>query len=341
MKKSNTLIICTLLFLGCNSNNSVHHRNYPIELTNTDMLHGQVLTTPVLSKDPIGLFYSQYGLIAVPAFKEGVIQLIDTISGGIILTKYTRGKAPNELLNPMGMDYNPENSTFCIWDLGKQNVNLYKVTSNDFQLFRSINYSGINPSIIRNLNDSTDVILTSIPNQALLVHNKEGVQCSIPYQILNEPGLNYFDYYYPSDIDVCTKSNLIFTADPYLPYISAYSYSDERISKLWDKMVFQPKYTIKKKWRYILDDSYIGFKCISVSNNFIYLTHYGITRVQWDQEVQKKLDYIYLMIFDFDGNMVKHLILDQNVSYITVSPDDRVLYGLTEMPDRFIVKYQL
>lgn len=55
----------------------------------------------------------------------------------------------------------------------------------------------------------------------------------------------------------------------------------------------------------------------------------------------KEIETTRLMIFDFAGNLVKELTLDHNVDYITVLPDDRVLYGITERPDRFIVKYHL
>ncbi|MFA6949645.1 MAG: hypothetical protein WCQ70_03070 [Lentimicrobiaceae bacterium] len=53
------------------------------------------------------------------------------------------------------------------------------------------------------------------------------------------------------------------------------------------------------------------------------------------------LNEITLLVFDYEGNMVKCLLLDKNVMTFTVTPDDRVLYGVIEKPDRLIVKYKL
>ena len=331
-----------ILLAGCNSGSSlkqVEPSKGPVNVQDT--LYGELLPTPLLSKTPIAIYYSPYGLIAVPGFQNEVIQLIDTVSGKVLVSQFSRGKGPDELLNPLGMDYNPLNSTFCIWDLGKQSVNLYRVSSSGFQLVNSMNYKGRKPSLIRNLNDSLNVILSSIPNQSLLIYGETGITASVSYRILSDPNLDYFNNYYPSEIDCAPEEKIIFTADPYLPFIAAYSFQGNDIVKLWDKMVFTPEYSIKNGWRYIHEESCLGFDCISVSEEFIYVTYFGVNRKQWDHDMHKNLESVFLLVFNFDGELVKEYILDQNLDYFTVSPDDRLIYGLIEKPDRYIVKYKL
>jgi hypothetical protein len=334
------VLLFFVLLIGCNSNNAVHD----IESTTIgydDTLFGELLPEPILSKTPISIFISPYGLLGVPSVSSGVIQLIDTLTGKVLVAQYNIGKASDELLDPLGMDFNPENSTLCVWDISKQIINLYKVSEQGFHLFRTQSYSGIHPSVIRNASDSMDIILTSLPDQALLILNHNKIKSSVPYRILAELNLDYYNFYNPSEIDVSIKQKLIFAADPYLPYLAAFTFNNNQIEKLWEKMVFKPSYRIKNRWRWINDNNRGGFHSISVSNRFIYVPYYGVTKVEWEQGLHKKLEQLTLFVFDFDGNLVKTVLLDYNPSVIAVTPDDRVIYGLLERPDRYIVKFSL
>lgn len=306
-----------------------------------DTLKGEFLSNPLFSQRAIGLFTSPYGLLAVPILSRGVVQLIDTLNGEVIAAQYNIGKGPDELLDPMGMGYNPLNSTFCVWDLGKQAINLYKVSAEGFEKARTNYYNKINPSQIRNMSNTEDIILTSVPYQALLIHNSKGLVDELPYRIVEDDNLDYFNHYNQSSIELSVKNDLIFASDLYLPYLAAFTYKNNKIVKLWDKMVFKPEYVIKNRWLAYKKDSYIGFDYMSISDRFIYLSYLGVTITGDSYDMRKMLKQISLMVFDFDGNLVKSYLLDQNLTTFTVTPDDRVLYGLISDPDFYIVKYNL
>ncbi len=330
-----------IIFFSCNTKNTKQVDAVFNKDLKADTLVGEVLTYPLISKSPVAIHYSPSGLFSVTKVKNNIVQLIDTNTGKPTIAQYNEGKADDEFLGAVSMDYNPVNSTYCIVDIYKQRISLLGIENNQFNLVNYIDYSGITPSVVRNITDSSCVILTSIPYQALLIYDKHGIKSQIPYRIIDEPDLDYFKYYYPSEIDLCTKEQLIVAADPYLPYVAAFSYKGDSIVKLWDKMVFKPKYSFRKRWRYIENESCLGFDCMAVSDKFIYLTYFGISSEQWNQGVQKNLKYIRLMIFDFNGNFVNHFFLDHSITFFSVTPDDRVLYGLKENPDRYIVKYHL
>jgi hypothetical protein len=307
-----------------------------------DTLKGEILSNPVLSQRGIVPFTSPYGLIGVSANSKGVICLLDTLNGEVLAAQYNIGKGPDELLDPMGMGFNPLNSTFCVWDLGKQAINLYQVSENGFQKVRTNYYNNINPSYLRNITNTEDIILTAMPNQSLIIHNSMGIVDSHPYRIIDDTNLDYFNNYHPSTIDLSVKEELIFAADCILPYLAAFSYRNNKIVKLWDKMVFKPEYVINKnRWIGLNNGSYVGFDGIRISNRFIYLSYLGLTITEYNQDKEKLLKQISLLVFDFDGNFVKSYLLDQNLTTFTVTPDDRVLYGLIENPDFYIVKYNL
>lgn len=342
MKTLITLLFLTLL-ISCNPGNP----NQKELLTNKlldhydDTLKGEILSNPVLSQWGIVPFTSPYGLIGVSANSKGVICLLDTLNGEVLATQYNLGKGPDELLNPMGMGFNPINSTFCVLDHGKQAISLYKVSAEGFVKVRTNYYNKINPSYLRNISNADDIILTSIPYQSLLIHNSKGIVDSLPYRIVDDADLDYFYHYNPSTFDLSVKDELIFATDSHLPYLAAFSYRNNKIVKLWDKMVFKPEYVIKNRWIRLNNDSYIGFNSLRISNRFIYLSYLGVTITEYNQDKEKLLKQISLLVFDFDGNFVKSYLLDQNLTTFTVTPDDRVLYGLIENPDFYIVKYNL
>ena len=154
--------------------------------------------------------------------------------------------------------------------------------------------------------------------------------------------MDYKKYHYPSVIDISRKNKIIVAADLHLPSIIAFSYVDNKLELLWKKMIFKPHYIIKNNWRWVIPDKNRGgFERLVVTDKYIYVTYYGVTGAEWEKRVHTKFNEVTLLIFDFDGNLVKSVLLDYNVVTFTVSPDDRVLYGVIERPDRLIVKFEL
>ncbi len=328
MKEFITILFLTLL-AACSPNNPNQKEMIANKMLDQydDTLKGEILSNPFFSKRTTALFTSPYGLLTVPILSKGVVQLIDTLNGEVIAAQYNLGKGPDELLDPMGMGFNPSNSTFCVWDLGKQAINLYKVSAEGFQKVRSNYYNEIVPSQLRNISNTEDLILTSIKYQSLLIHNSKGIVESLPYRINDDANLDYYNHYDNSIIELSVKDELIFAADARFPYLAAFTYRNKKIVKLWDKMVFKPEYIIKNGWRRFNKDSYRGFYYMSISDRFIYLSYQGLTFTEYNQDMENLLKQISLMVFDFDGNFVKSYLLDQNVFAFTVTPDDRVLYG--------------
>lgn len=337
------IILAIFITIGCKSNYKSDGKSDSRKLFShhDDTLIGEVLQTPIWSKKPVGVSVSPYGLLAAPAFSDGVVAIYDTTSGKLITSQFKMGKGPDEFIDPIEMGYKYGDSTFCVWDLGKLSINLYKVSEKGFSKIRSFQYNGINPSELRSVSDSTDVILTSIPNQSIILMDKNGTLDAIPYRVLNEPNLDYTRCYNSSGIDTSEKNKLLFIAASHLPFISCYSYAGNRIVKLWDKMVFKPDFEIANGWIKLNKEGFMGFDRIRVSDKFIYLSHQEITFSDWLEDKDKNLTQITLLIFDFDGNLVKTYLLDRNLELFTVTPDDRILYGTIKKPDYYIVKYHL
>ena len=328
------------LITSCSSgrNNPVNTDNIP----HNDTLHGVVLSNYLQSKKSQRIFYTPFGIIGVPLTEGPTIQLLDTTDAHIIYSRINSGKGPGELLSSLGEGYNPTNCLFSVSDYGKMQINNYRVSDTGLALVNEINYGNINVFSIRNISDNLIAILTAMPYQSLmLINDKAEILNQIPYQILEIEGLNYKRYHYPSIIDISRKHKIIIAADLHLPSIMAYSYADNKLHLLWKKMVFEPYYTIKNNWRWVTDKNRGGFNDLAVTDQYIYVTYYGITGAEWDKGVHKKMNEVTLLIFDLDGNQVRSVMLDHNITTFTVSPDDRVLYGVIERPDYLIVKFEL
>ena len=307
-----------------------------------DTIHGIVLKNYLQSKRSQFIFYTQYGIIGDPLIEGPTIQLLDTTDAHIIYARINRGKGPRELLSPLGEGFNPTNNLFSVSDYGKRQINNYRVSDTGLALVNEINVKDINTFCTRNISDTLTVMLTSSPDQSIiLINNKAEVIDRIPYQILNIEGLNYKRYHYPSVIDLSRKHKIIVAADLHLPSIMAFSYAHNKLELLWKKMVFKPHYIIKNNWRWVTDENRGGFESLAVTDKYIYVTYYGVTGTEWENRIHTKFNEVTLLIFDLEGNLVRTVLLDHNVVTFTVSPDDRVLYGVIERPDRLIVKFEL
>ncbi len=342
MKKIFWFFTILTLFSSCSS--VTNKPSYNENIKHDDTLHGVVLENYINIKQPQYIYHTPVGFICISLTGDPVINLIDTLDAHIIYSRINSGKGPKELLSPIGQGYNPLNQQFTVTDIGKMQINNYHVSDTGLALLNEIVLGNkfATPICSRNISDTLIAVLTAMPDQSLmLINDKAKVIDQIPYQILDIEGLNYKRNYDPSRIDISRKHKIIVAADPYLPSIMAYSYVDNKLQLLWKKMVFEPDYIIKNNWRWITDKNRGGFETLTVTDNFIYATYYGINRAEYDKGLHKKMNEVTLLIFDLDGNLVRSLLLDHNLDNLAISPDDRVLYGILDRPDYLIVKFEL
>ncbi len=316
-----TFIILALLS-SCTS--GTNKPSYNENIQHDDTLHGVVLENYIETRIPSYIFHTSVGIICTSENDGPAIQLLDTLDAHVIYSRIRTGKGPKELLTPYGEGYNFTNRIFTVSDHGKMQINNYRVSDTGLALVNKISYGNINVFSHKNISDTLIAVLTAMPDQSLMLMNENAsIINQIPYQILDIEGLNYKRYHYPSVIDISRKHKIIIAADLHLPSIMAYSYIDNRLQLLWKKMIFEPDYIIKNNWRWLTDKNRGGFKDLAVTDQYIYVTYYT------------------LLIFDLDGNQVRSVMLDHNITTFTVSPDDRVLYGVIERPDYLIVKFEL
>lgn len=343
MKHILIVLLAAILFSISCSQHKKNGANVIVDAKYDDTLKAEVLPEYIRSKGPVGVYYSPEGLLSVTGSRNGIIQLLDTTDGHAIFKKIMEGKGPNELLDPVANGYNKSYHAFSVYDNGKKQIINYLTSDTGVSLMNRVDIGNLNVASIQCISDSTSCILTSMPDQSLLLIDNDGkVISGLPYNILPDKGIDNSMYYYPSVIDVSLKNQMVVAADLHLPSISLYSFKDNKMVQLWQKMVFKPHYIIKKNWRWVIPDKNRGgFEWLSVTDKYIYVIYYGITSGDHDKLLFQDLNEITLLIFDYEGNMVKCLLLDQNVMTFTVTPDDRVLYGVIEKPDRLIVKYKL
>lgn len=311
--------------------------------SHTDTLYGEYLPAKVISKGGANkVFISPYGLLTTADISRNILQIRDTASGKILKAQYNMGKGPEELIDYLGKGFNPDNNSFCVWDLGKRCINLYRVSDDGLSLIRSNRYSGFSINDVVNISDTTDMIITAIPNQQLLIYGNNGIIDLAPFGILDEPDLDYANNYFSCDIGVSRRDQILFVVGNSIPYLAAYSYANNKLVKLWDMMLLEFSYILRNNWWIAYKNTNIGFRDMSVTDNYIYLTHYELNYEEYYyNDKDKKMKEITLMVYDFKGNLIKTSLLDHNVSSISITPDDKTLYGITYEKGDHIIKYKL
>lgn len=188
------------------------------------------------------------------------------------------------------------------------------------------------------------VAINYYPNQSIYLLNNQWTTIeSIPYRSYHDPNLDYEQRHDNVFLEIMPERECIVIADSDMPLIKLYSYRDNKIELLWEKMMAESKYHTENGKRKLHDDQTNGVVSLSLTRDYIYMTFTGGTAADWDKSYAnsgKGPKYLYLIIFDYEGRHHKTMYLKNPLNNIIVTPDDKYLYGVCHNTNR-ILKYKL
>jgi len=335
-------VIILFFIISCNSNK----KNFP-ELSSKyifdDTLTGEVLPKVIKIEHPFRkIYYTKFGILMTNKFGSGFIQLYDTLNGGRITEEGKLGNGPGEYINPVATSYNPVFNAFIFRDFHKGVIGTAIIGEKKIEIFDNLKF---NNKIVEacNLNDSLFVALSVFDGHYLsLVSKKGGIYDKIPHRLFKIESLDYTSHHYSSIIENIEKSKTFIISDINFPIVKAYTFNNNKLNLIWSIEFYKSFYSIKNG-RLIIDrDRHIlSFHSITTSEKYIYLLTYGITANGLINRDNVKIGKTTMLVLDLNGKLIRTILLDKCIHSASVSPDDRVLYGLTSNPDILLVKYKL
>ena len=78
-----------------------------------------------------------------------------------------------------------------------------------------------------------------------------------------------------------------------------------------------------------------GFVSVKMTKHYIFCSYCGLVF----SPDNSGFDSRHLLVFDHQGNLVRHLLLDREIGRIAVSEDEGTVYAVAFSPDISIVRY--
>lgn len=310
----------------------------------TDTLRATILPEPLMSNSIVSrIYYTPKGLILNTQIDKYVIQLIDTTTGKRLASAGRIGRGPDELINPSGKSYNSESSSFFVWDYNLSRLDMFAI-SDSIVKKRSMSNINLILQTLDAITDTTFAVLDFCPDQSIGIIDTNGRYLSrIPYKIIDDKSIDYKIHFFNSNLTLSFDKQNLVTSCSQFPYLSLYSIKDNKLSKVWDKMVFKPKYKLTNSWIKVDNEQLFGFSRPTIRNQHIYLCSNGLTKGESikEDDAGRKTNHTYVLVFNLKGEFVKTYVMDKYFLVFTISPDGRTLYAVIDDPDLYIAKYSL
>ncbi len=309
----------------------------------TDTLRATILPEPLMANSIMfRIYHTRKGLILNTQIDKYVIQLIDTTTGKRLASAGRIGRGPDELINPAGLSYNYESGSYFVWDYNLSRLYMFAITDSIVKK-RSMSNINLTLQTLDAITDTTFAVLDFCPDQSIGIIDTNGRYLSrIPYKIVDDKSIDYKTHFFNSNIDISPDRKYLVAACSKFSNICLYSIKDNKLSLIWDKMMFRPKYDLSKGWIKIDNEQLRGFSAVNMSNQLIYVCSQGITTGEWRKEktISRK-NSTYILIFDLKGKLMKTYVMDKYFLVFTITPDGRTLYAVIDDPDLYIAKYSL
>ncbi len=308
-----------------------------------DTLKGEILSEPIESRSgSVRLYYTGYGLLACTKLDNKIFQLLDSTNAKLITATGRRGRGPDEFLMAQGMQYEYAENRFSVFDMYRQELVTYKVSPDTISLLKSANLKR-DLQNVKYLNDSLLAFVNFYPDQKIgLMNTCAEVICEEDYNPLEDSRIKTIHAYHSVKLDVSPDKKYTVAIETRFPSIKVYKNKPDGLELKWEKILFEPMYNFRteKNWYILHDNHYSGFRSLYLTHDYIYLSCDDVRYIDIKEE-RPAPEHTYLLVMDYDGNIVNKYLLDNFFVPFTISPDGKSLYAVIYDPDLSVAKYKL
>ncbi len=311
---------------------------------------GEDLSTEYMARNAPNDCFTPYGIFGKTDIQGKNIHLVNAESGAVIASALSRGRGPQEVLMPMGVDYHAVNDRFYAC-CGMTNSILEYRFENDSLIFTNrYNLSRKVQSVIDRFKvgaDSTFVMyLTRMKSNHLFIvdaHNR--VHDSLDYMPFSDERL---------DVSKIKRNNItmamdrdretLFICNATYNTLQKYSVKENKFELLKEQMFLEPHLDLSTGAPKAEDNHIIGDGKIFMGEKYLYVVSNPETAGEFrarNEEAKKQHIMLsslagnsYILVFDYDFNFVKSYICDTHFTSISIAPDGKTIYAANEENQR-------
>ncbi|GAA3557865.1 BF3164 family lipoprotein [Snuella lapsa] len=351
------MIILIILFVGCQKSKVQSIKITKESFLDIKKLKGEQIEIKGLL-DPFRYHLIRDTLVIVENNQtdDNYFELFNIKTKQKILEFGQRGKGPNELLSAQllnnSSDSKNNNSQLFVYDVVKRRLSEYnidslmrngsqkKIKTMDFpSSVKSFTYMENNKFICYNsfflesadfYNDTEEVFFYSEKD------NLSGPDISnCKFFVSNVTGAN---------ILYSAEHNKILVANTHLNKLDFYGKDLELKKSIIGPETAKPEYTFLEKSKMVKfkrGRSFYSYGSGVVSNNSIYIIYTGAISYRFDRP--NTLPQVEVFKLDWNGNLIKRFVLDKFIFTISLSNDEKYLYGtsINNKGEIILIKYNL
>lgn len=312
----------------------------------TTSLKGEILNIDTLWK-PIRIWVCDSSLVSVDMYCDYFAQIYDKKNGRKTTENIPRGIGPGELLNCWSLQFYPDK----VWAFDMQQAKMEAYSIPDFlkrkhiSPIQSVKFKNGAPTSVAVLPDGSFLCSDLSDSNNLVTRfdasgNKDNqLQTKFPEVSTNNIPDNLKKRFWENRIYYNPHNDKIIIFYTYSDLIEIYNSDMQLIQRIQGPDNFIPVLGNRKvddhDFAYIIpEQTKFSYLFGVLTDSEIWALYYGISP-QKGEEMQRTL-----FVFDYQGTPLRHYELDTPITFFSVDPVEKCIYGLSEQPDPVIIRFQ-
>ncbi len=333
-----------LLVAGCTPKAGMFPQPLEYYIGNARPLQGEKLPAEYLINYSFECFYTPQGLIGrMELPNKRLIHLADLQTGEVTHSAVPKGRGPNESLMKPFIDLYGNN--LYANDIMGEKVLKISIDTDSLIVEEYFKHQFRQPAFAVNLQAASDSLFvfflgTRTGGRLALTNNTGQVLDTLVYPVLDDPNLakdNQVNFNLSMTLSPCGSK--LFVQNYRYSNIRRYSIAENKITLDKTFTLLEPKYTIKNGKEKMAEDNVVMNQPYLVAGEkYVYMLANPET-LKENREREKKASAdgqrsagdpqsnTYLLVFDYDFNLVQSYLTDAHLSYLTITPDPATVYA--------------
>ena len=342
-----------LLLVSCNNKKNANDFAFltPSEIfSKQNKLIGEVLDNAYYGKVESVWRATDHGILVVQQLDREVIQLLSYDNGLPMVRTGGLGRGPDEFIFPFIQSYDNISSTLYIENLVLRTIYAYSISENSIikQNNFKMDYSKNSENELNVLNgfgqvtDSTFIFLNRTPSEAKIIDLKGNLYFSMPIKTIDREEMDYSsNKYFQMNLLISPDRSTVGIIDTDLHHIAVYKLENNRLIPHSKRQWLEWDISYTNGWYVANKDHYYFTSPRRMTDIYIYSVVQDRTmKNAWNEKRFQVQRDTYLLVFDFDCNLVAQYYMDIPFHTYVVTNDNKYLYALNHH-EMEIIRYEL
>lgn len=353
MKELLYILLGLILVSSCNNvdNKDVQYRTLDYYFMDADEIKGESLATEYVSSNIFRSFYTPYGFLGSMRSQDNkLVHLANLNTGEIMFSACPFGRGPEEILiNSPDLAIHG-NSLYL---LDQRTDKLKKVEiQNDTLMTKELQKFALGEPMIfleiQVISDSLYVIFAEDFNSVkkiMLIDKYNNIVDSVRYDLLEDEKVEPSKYRYNVEMELSPCKKYLYISSHLFSYVSKYIIEDNKIKLVKKIALVEPKYSVKDRTLLLHADNISLNNKIFVGDSYLYMkanpesvreekARFDKAKTEGKVMEASPGNDSYILVFDYDLNLVKSYRVDSDVWHLTTTPDPSVVYALDYRENR-------